>query len=716
MNSSPLPTLTWESPLQTNAYEPLYLANGTFGGMLDLSGSTMALWSSEIGVRSSAPETEEELWPITCLRTQVFYRNAYWREADFWIGNTGIHCKDPLYEPHDSMPHIAQVYQTRQSLNLEAGLATTEGVLYPGSQAGLEAGLQPERSIPFKTRIAFLKDSTVMGIEISANADTEILFLPELVLEEIFQVNNTGSGIATLGNRLDYHLEFQQSIIDQTTGSRKIEYTVQPDGDLAYQVIVECADAELDELKGWKGFRKQGSLFCTVQIVPGSKSPEEELPHGAEAFFSLQAERWHNFWKGFNIQLPKSEQLWQERYYTSLFYVAQSMGDGAINPVGLSKPMLPYWHGCFHDTDTYFARPLLETGHFAEANRHLRYRHRTLPRAIELAEGQNRSGAWYPWQTDHRGDGELIDVPINTAIIAVEAWHHFLHTRKEEDRDMARPILAGVLKNLLDHVDFNQQPMTLKEDPIMTFSEVMKGIDPTEVRLSIRALAAALLSAGHEDADLLATCRQVLDELKIPESSEEGYLFSGLHNPQYMRNSSVTLGSFPLHHLPANDKLGKAYDRELANLVSLFAWIPYQVSVVGSQLQRKEGPTSGIEIMRQADSYFKGPWHAFDEWENRRTVRAAIFVTSAGGFCTALHHLLLAETAPAIWSLWAGVPDEWKDLSFNNIHTRAGWVVSATRKNGKTVNWEARPVSEAADPEFNLMLDEGELHTLKISQ
>ena len=41
--------ITWESAFQTHQYEPIYLANGSFGGMLDLSGATMDLWSSRIG-------------------------------------------------------------------------------------------------------------------------------------------------------------------------------------------------------------------------------------------------------------------------------------------------------------------------------------------------------------------------------------------------------------------------------------------------------------------------------------------------------------------------------------------------------------------------------------------------------------------------------------------------------------------------------------------
>jgi hypothetical protein len=51
--------------------------------------------------------------------------------------------------------------------------------------------------------------------------------------------------------------------------------------------------------------------------------------------------------------------------------------------------MLPYWYGPFHDTDTYFCRPLLEAGHFEQAACNLSFRHRTLARALEIA-AENR--------------------------------------------------------------------------------------------------------------------------------------------------------------------------------------------------------------------------------------------------------------------------------------------------------------------------------------
>lgn len=121
----------------------------------------------------------------------------------------------------------------------------------------------------------------------------------------------------------------------------------------------------------------------------------------------------------------------------------------------------------------------------------------------------------------------------------------------------------------------------------------------------------------------------------------------------------------------------------------------------------------GHALLRAADPFYK-PWHAYDEWENRRSVRAATFVTAAGGFCLALHVQLLAETAPGEWSFYPGAPADWTDLSFDHLHPRVGWAVSARRKGGRTVSVSAFPICDKADPLFTLIVPDlaPEAHTI----
>ena len=275
------------------------------------------------------------------------------------------------------------------------------------------------------------------------------------------------------------------------------------------------------------------------------------------------------------------------------------------------------------------------------------------------------------------GRGYPHDVPVNGAIIAVEAWHHYLHSRRPETLVKARDILAATLDNVADHLDLAASPLRFKAAPLMTFSETMVAEDPSEARVACRAVAsghlAALSAAGvapsAHGTDALAT--RILTELTLPRHPDGGYRIGAKEDPEYLRCPSVILGSFPLYQLPADTSLARTFERELARIVFLFAWLPHQASVVASQLARSEGPGSGHALLRSADPFYK-PWHAYHEWENRRSVRAATFVTGAGGFCLALHAQLLAETALGEWSLYPGAPADWTDLTFDHLHTRAG--------------------------------------------
>ncbi len=698
------------SAYEDHGYEPVYLGNGCVGGMVDLSGVTADWWSSRIGAAAEGGVAGVR-YPVTVLRSQVLFRNEAWASAGLWAGRSGIFCADPRYTSDPSMPHRPQVYGVAQRLDLRAGVLTTEGVLYLGSEAAWRAGLEPERGVRFTARVAALKDSEWIGFEVRVEGGAEIAFLPERLPEERLALGGKAKGAHKLGNDIACDLRLRQHFTEAVAEPGRIAWTGTPEGGAAYRVEARGGEA-LTEFGAGPALAGRGRLFVAVRVSPGAPAAEagDEAPEwtrSAEAFFGEQARRWAEFWAASEVRLPAEEALWQQRYHASLFNVAQSVGEGPTHPGGLSRPMLPYWFGCFHDTDTYFCRALLESGHAEQAARHLAYRHRGLAEARAMAGRLGRSGALYPWQTDMNGRGEPHDVPVNGAILAVEAWHHFAYARRPEAREAAREILGETFRNLWDHVEESAEPLRLKATELMTFSETMTAQDPSEARVALRAVAAAWLAAGGGDAELDARARRVLTELALPRGEDGAYRQTppGEAEPAYLRCPSVTLGGFPLHVLPADEALAKTFEKELARIVFLFAWLPHQASVVASQLRRREGPASAAGLLRAADSFYKA-WHAYDEWENRRAVRAANFVTAAGGFATAMHHLLIAETAPGVWTLFAGAPEAWGEVAFRGLLTRAGWRVSARREGGRVVEVEAEPVGAEAAAEFVLEWEE----------
>jgi hypothetical protein len=709
---------TWRSPFQTHQYEPLYLANGTFGGMLDLSGVTMDLWASQLGAVPVGDAADAPWFPVTALRTQAYFRNATFRAAKSWVGATGIKLDDARFTADAAMPHWAQVYHNEQTLDLAAGVATTRGVLTTGCQAAVEPGFAPERTLPFTTRVVFLKDSALAAWEITADADTDIHFDPETVAEERFNLDVTGTGITRLGNALRCHLELRQEVSPPVTSGEAIVYRIQPHLGRAYEVHIRAPGATLQVLGGRPGWCARGQLVVFLEIRPEGLLPAKASPAQAQdqataapqtfaAILAEQAQRWGALWAASDITLPASEALWQERYRASLFQVAQSMGDGPTHPGGLSKPMAHYWRGCFHDTDTYFCGALLIAGAAAEARKHLDFRWRTLPQAQAIVRSEGQPGASYPWQVDPNGRGHPCHTPVNGAIIAVEAWHQ--HGFHGDDPSLTQAL--GILGETLDYLGtLLSAEGGLRSGPIMTFSENLKAEDPTEVRIALRSVAASWLAAAARaevvDAKRAALAQRILDQLPLPVATDGTYTLSVGSDPLYLRCPSVTLGAFPLHHVAADARLAATFEKELSRILSLFAWLPHQASVVASLLQRREGPASAAGILRHADAFYK-TWHAVDEWENRRTARAAVFVTGAGGFCLAIQHLLLAEDTLGTVAVFPSTPAAWQDVSFRDLRTRSGWRISAQLKGGAVVVLEAQPQHERATPELRVCLPDG---------
>ena len=688
--------LTWESPYETHEYHPLYLATGRIGGMVDLSGVTMDLWSVETGgLNLDANPQDDILWPVTAMRIQAYYRRP---NEPVWVGRTGIHTGDPRYTSHEAMPHLPQVYGCYQSLDVARGIATTRGTLTLGSYPAWAKAGGGSAAVPFETRIVALKGSTLIAFLIESDPEVEICFSPEPVLEERLHADMSGNGILRWGTPFLCGIRTRQRIEGIADGVDSREYRFEPEGGEPYAVRVTVPGSRRAEVAGRAGFVASGRLAAYVQFEPGKEPRFEPIGGSFDDLRLEQERRWSAFWSASQVSLPSSEALWQQRYHAGLFQVAQSLGRGPSHPGGLTKPMVPYWFGCFHDTDTYFCRSMLVSGHGDEARLHLRYRRSILGRAREHAAERGLPGALYPWQSDLRGNGEVRNLPLAGAIIAVEAWMQALYSGSDEARELAGPIVADVFEYLLGFVDLEAKPLSLKPVRVATFSETMDDERSPELLVGIAGVARAYLGLFGTEASFGDLARRVLAEMEMPRDATGGaYALSGTTEPVYLRCPSLTLGSFPLESLAPDALLGRTFDKELERVLFHFAWIPHHASIVASRLGRSQGPAGAAGILRHADSFYR-PWHAFDEWENRRTVRCNYLVTAAGGFALAIQHLLLAETERGVWRLFPAIPEDWRDVSFRDLHVHAGWRISAALEARRLTTWSAAPAHDRAQP------------------
>ncbi|MFW6213606.1 MAG: hypothetical protein ACOC8L_11960, partial [Spirochaetota bacterium] len=329
--------------------------------------------------------------------------------------------------------------------------------------------------------------------------------------------------------------------------------------------------------------------------------------------------------------------------------------------------------------------------------KHLSFRHGRLEQAKRIAKTTASDGAQFPWQCDLNGNGENRHSIMNSAIIAREAYFHAAMAGTEQTRRIAGAIVEESFRYLLRFTRDTGSGVELVDEPIETFSETMVVPKPTEALLAIRAVAHSLLEIAPDSA-LAPRAQRALRDLQPTKLTDGSIATAAGSEPEYMRCPSVTLGAFPLHVLSDRAPLERTFERELERVVFAFAWLPHQLSATAAQLGRREGAASAAGVLRLADHFYRD-WHAIDEWENRRTGRAETFVTGAGGFATAIHHLLLAETSNGVWELFPATPESWKDVSFDGLVTRTGWRISATLAGGRLVHVSAeRAHDRAATP------------------
>ncbi len=716
-------TLTWQAEVDSMDYHPVYLGNTRFGGLLGYSGCDMTIQHAAVyGPSDAIPAGVHPVaFPVSVANLRFFYQTQAMAPSERWMGCKGMQQNDSQYRPIEEIPLIPQVYDIKQILHLDQGILSSEATLFEGSLPAwrrLHAEAQP-CGIRFKTATAFLKDHDQAGFSLTMPDDGQIKVVLDPIVFEQFGLHLGGKGLMTLGTAVNSDLSFKKDDLEFLNQPGVIGFAFSSRYGTKVKVGLASATGSWGSEQGLQNLsvraKANQSVFFVLLVSVDANESLYELAQraslcaaqGEQTFFAKQSAIWKDFWQQSSVVLPADQAFKQQVYLASLYYVAQSTGSEGTLPTGLSKPMYPYWTGNYHDTDTYFARALLESNHAAQAARHLDYRHACLEVSKKMAALQGRPGAFYPFTADLVGWGEAKDIPTSSAIIAVESWFHYAYSGSIEALKKSWQIMTGIAEQIFSYIDWKgSMPST---GVIPTFSETIDSPNPSEFWIGALALSRCLVKASEVlgqggDSALLAQCRQILSQVSIPRDDKR-YLFADAVDAPILRCPSVSLALFPYALEAHNDQfMRQSYYDEVDKLITIFAWMPYQFAVCASMLGIKEGDYSACGMLEQAEIFLK-PWHAFDEWENRRMARAGYFITAAGGYCLSINHMLVDAPQHDCIRLFAGVPWMWSDLSFEKLVTNNGYRVSAWRKNGLTHGFVLEALAVESQTPLRLELD-----------
>jgi len=435
---------------------------------------------------------------------------------------------------------------------------------------------------------------------------------------------------------------------------------------------------------------------------------------------SRHVEWWARFWKTSNVRIP-DERLQRHYDLVKYYYGAASRPDAPPIPLQgvwtADDGNLPPWKGDYHhDLNTqmtYLAYPA--AGLFDQGLSFLNQLWALLPRFRDFARVfYGVKGAIVPgvMAADGQPLGGWAQYSLSPTNSAWVAQSFYLHWKYSGDtrflRERAYPWCAEIGRGVqaLLHPDGNGRlKLPLSSSPEIFDNSPRAWLTPnTNYDLSLMRF---LFSANAEMADALGDHSAArawqetlvhLDPLLVDGASSSLMVTAGIPFDQSHRHFSHSMAIYPLGTLNVE---GTDADRRTINAtldaiarLGTRQWVGYSFSWFAAMAARAEQPDRALEYLRTYERAFTGSNGFHLNGDQTRSGLSAFTYrpfTLEGNFLAmqAVHEMLLQSWGGVV-RVFPATSDAWRDAAFDRLRAEGGWVVSAERKDGRTVRVEIR--------------------------
>ena len=292
--------------------------------------------------------------------------------------------------------------------------------------------------------------------------------------------------------------------------------------------------------------------------------------------------------------------------------------------------------------------------------------------------------------------------PTMTIWAAQSFDEYYLYTGDEEFlKTRAYPFLRGVGEAIFALLKEEQGKLYL---PLSSSPEIFdatrkaylqpnSNFDLALMRYLYKTLAGYAKKLG-ESAEKYEKILSKLDEIAIDESGVV-MLDRTQKLPETHRHFSHLMCLYPLHLINYDTEEHKRiYERTISELEKLGTglWVGFSFAMSAQIYAMAKNGNGAYERLREFCHGFVGEngFHLNGDYKNYGYTQfhyRPFTLEASFGFCDALHEMLLQDHTGKI-ELFAAIPEEWKkrEISFKNLRSRGGLLISATSKNGKIVS------------------------------
>jgi len=437
--------------------------------------------------------------------------------------------------------------------------------------------------------------------------------------------------------------------------------------------------------------------------LPGISSTAKE-PTGWDS----HTKWWKDFWNQSNIAVP--DQLIQKQYYLEMYKLGCVARKGApaitLQAVWTAdNGSLPPWKGDFHNDlntqlsywPTYTANHLAEGATFTDWLWKIRGKNLDYTKQYFGVEGLNVPGV-----VTLNGDpmGGWIQYSLSPTVSAWTSQHFYWQWKYSMDKAFlkrrAYPYIheaATYLENITRLKD-GKRSLPLSSSPEFNDNSIKAWfLNWTNFDLALAKFlfkAAAEVSKAKGKIDESKHWAEMLNQLPGYEINETGFTIApGSDLTSSHRHFSQYMAIYPLDLLDVNHKQDKTIiDNSLKRLeeIGTRAWCGYSFSWMASLYARAYQADKAVKQLEIFASNFCSP-NSFHLNGDQKGGQYSDFTyrpfTLEGNFAFAqgVQELLLQSRNGYIQAFPA-VPQNWKDVAFNNLRAEGAFLVSGNKENG----------------------------------
>lgn len=548
----------------------------------------------------------------------------------------------------------------------------------------------------------FVHASEPIGWFVFRNLKTELE--PTLIPPTYRQTGESGEASPVSGQDLQ-RLGYEQGTV--TREENRLVYRQKGYGNFSYEVAVS-----------WK--RQGSTLYGTWSVTSSlcadqaSIEAEEALRRGIGQDYRSHMDYWKAYWSQSSVSLP--DPVLQKQYDNEMYKFGSATREDSY-PISLQSVWtadngkLPPWKGDYHhDLNTQLSYwPAYIGNHLSEGMGYLntlwnqRDTYKRYTRQYFETEGMNIPGVC---TLTGEPMGGWIQYAMSQTAGAWLAQHFYLHWKYSADRgflkDQAYPFLKEVAVYLeqqseLDakgvrKLEFSSSP-EIFDNSLQAWFPDMTNYDLSLMHFLFGATAELAGELGLEqEAAHWAELKSQLPDFDL--DAEGGLTFAkGFPYQDSHRHFSHALAIHPLGVIDWSDgEKAQAIIRATLKKLQDYGpdyWTGYSYSwYANMQARAYNGEEAARALRTFADCFcLKNTFHVNGDQSGTGKSKFTYRPFTLEGnfaFASGIQEMLL-QSHTGIVRVFPAIPEEWKNVSFENLRAMGGFLVTAIRENGQVI-------------------------------